>query len=391
MPSGFRHHRLCLGGPGVVVIAALLAGGCATSGLDRARDQFYQAHPQQAVQHLEATQPAGKDEVLVLMERGMARHMAGDYRASSSDFLRASSRLEELDTYSVSKGSATWVINDTVQDFRGKPYERTLLHTFAALDFMALREWDRVAVEARRLIETVDLDIRGDYSDEPFSRYVAGVCFELINDQSSAAFQYRQLKTIVLRLNIDPEIGRFSPTTNAVAQPFVDSSHELIFFFMLGRGAQGSQFFSPALVSANTGPVYAELYARGAYLGRTHTLSDTWHLAAVTEKEEAARKAMKTAARVAVKEAIAESFESTSDELEDLVRLILIGLLEQPDLRAWLTLPRWLQAARVPCPPDLDEYEVVLKTQSGQEISRHTVNQPISRQGRTFVSFHRNL
>ena len=283
------------------------------------------------------------------------------------------------------------MINDTVQDFRGKPYERTLLHTFAALDFIALREWDRAAVEARRLIETVDPDIRGDYPDEPFSRYVAGVCFELINDQSSAAFQYRQLEALVPKLGIDPETGRFLGTEHTSSQPYADRSHELIFFFMLGRGAQGSQFFSPALASTTTGPLYAELYAHGAYLGRTHTLSDTWHLAAATEKEEAARKAMKTAARVAAKEAIAESFESTSGELEDLVRLILIGLLEQPDLRAWLTLPRWLQIARVPCPPDLEEFEVVLKTQSNQEVSRQTVHEPISRQGRRFVSFHRHL
>ena len=85
LPFGFRHHRLRVGGQGVVV--ALLAGGCATSGLDRARDQFYKADPQEAAQRLETAQPGGKDEVLILMERGMARQMAGDYRASSQDFL----------------------------------------------------------------------------------------------------------------------------------------------------------------------------------------------------------------------------------------------------------------------------------------------------------------
>ena len=104
MPPGFRHRLCCC--HGIALLAAFLAQGCATRGLDRARSQFYQGRPQQAVQRLEAMQPAGKDEVLILMERGMARQMAGDYRASSIDFLQASSRLEELDTYSLSKGSA---------------------------------------------------------------------------------------------------------------------------------------------------------------------------------------------------------------------------------------------------------------------------------------------
>ena len=120
-------------------------------------------------------EPDGKDEVLILMERGMARQVAGDFEASSEDLLRAIDRLEELETYSLSKGGATWVVNDTMQNFRGKPFERTLLHAFAALNFLALGQWEDAAVEARRLNETVSPDMRGDYPDEPFSRYVAAV------------------------------------------------------------------------------------------------------------------------------------------------------------------------------------------------------------------------
>ena len=387
MPAGFRHGLRLAG----AAASLMLAGGCATASLDRARNQFYQGRPEQAVQQLESVRPSEKDEVLLLMERGMARQMAEDYRASSLDFMRASNRLEELQTYSLSRGGATWAINDTVQNFRGKPYERTLLHAFSALNFIALGAWDSAAVEARRLIETVRPDVRGDYPDDPFSRYVAGVCFELIHDASSAAFQYRQLAELVPGLGVDPNTGQFTqPDETAPAS--ADGSHELICFIMLGRAARGSQILSPALASRPAGALYFEVHADGGFLGRSHTLSDTWHLAAVTEKEEAARRAIKTAARIAAKEAVAQSLESQSAEyIDDLVRLVLIGLLEQPDVRSWSTLPRWLHVARVPCPPGLREYELVLKAESGQELSRRAVNRPIQRKGRTYVSFHRQL
>ena len=369
-------------------IGLTVAGGCATSQLNSARHQFYLGRPEEAAQHLAEVDPSGKDEVLIRMERGLSRQAAGDYEASSEDLLRAIDRLEELETYSLSKGGATWVVNDTMQDFRGKPYERTLLHAFAALNFLALGQWDDAAVEARRLQETVTPERRGDYPDEPFSRYLAAVCFELIGDYESAAFHYRRLRELAPELNIDPRTGRFDATPDADTT----ANHELICFVLLGRGAQGSQVFSPALAGRIEAPLYAEIQAAGQVLGRSRTLTDTWHLAAVTEAEEAARKAAKTAARIAAKEAVAQSLaHNDQDQLAEIVRLVLIGLLEQPDLRGWQTLPRWLQVARVPCPPDLYQFDVVLRNRVGQEIARHHISHPLQRQGNTFLSFFRDL
>ncbi len=74
-----------------------------------------------------------------------------------------------------------------------------------------------------------------------------------------------------------------------------------------------------------------------------------------------------------------------------LVRFILISILEQPDTRRWGTLPRWLMVARVPCPPDLEEFDVVVKNASGRPTQTIHVTQPISRHGNKYVSFCRDL
>jgi hypothetical protein len=101
---------------------------------------------------------------------------------------------------------------------------------------------------------------------------------------------------------------------------------------------------------------------------------------------------VKTVARVAVKEAIAASVESeTSDVFGDLVRLVLIGLLEEPDTRQWETLPRSLQVVRVPCPDGLTEFDVVFKNAAGHTTDTLRVAAPLQRHRNTYVSFCRDL
>jgi hypothetical protein len=194
---------------------------------------------------------------------------------------------------------------------------------------------------------------------------------------------------------IDPETGRIHDPNEPGEMPPVPAGDwgELVCFVHMGRSFgsyQGSAEY------ASPGPYYAELYAGTQYLGRSYTIVDTAHLEALTAAEEALRKTAKTAARIALKEGLAHAAaESTnSGEVGDLARLILFGLLEQPDMRHWATLPRWLQVARVPCPPGLDAVDVVIRYRGGREAARYTITSPplaLNRQTRTLVAFCRHL
>ena len=127
----------------------VLLVSCATPSLDSAREEYYRGQFDQAEQELADDRMSDKDRVLYLMERGMIRQAAGDYERSAADFIEASDNLEQLETYSLSKGGASLVVNDNVQDYRGAPFERTLLHAFAAADHLAMGHWDDAGVEAR--------------------------------------------------------------------------------------------------------------------------------------------------------------------------------------------------------------------------------------------------
>ncbi len=384
---------------GVVVCAAALLCGCATPALDSARHNFYAGKVAEADKTLDETNIPDKDRVLFLMERGTVRQAAARYDDSSKDYIEASDLIDKLWTYSVSKGAASWVVNDGVEDFRGTPFERTLLHSFTAIDHLAQANWDNAGVEARRIIRSLTPEAKGDYPDDAFSHYMAGFCLEMINDDSNAGMQYRGATKLLKNAAVDPTSGHIiprAPTTNAadkVEEPPSEKPwpNELVCFVFIGRSPRGNDIQNDMWYSSE--PMYAGLYQNGRFLGRSYNFADTVDLAFTTDQLEAARKMAKTVGRVFLKEAIASSVEQSSDNeaLGDLVRFVLIGLLERPDVRRWETLPRWLQVARVPCAAGPEPIEVRLFSPSGVQMRTSTVTAPIQRNGNVYVTFWRDI
>ncbi len=380
-----------LTGCGLVVAGLALVAACATQALNAARSDFYAGRFDAANRVLDRSLPS-TDRVLFLMERGTIRLFLGDYENSIKDLVEAADEAELLATYSVSRGGASMVVNDTVQSYRGFPYERTLLHAFAAKAHLARGDWELMAVESRRAIDTLTPEARGDYPDCAYARYLAGFGLEMIGDPSNAALQYREAGRLLNTIAIDEQTGRLAPRagTNDLAR--IDSTpwpSELVCFVMSGHAPRGNNVWRDDFTIQGSG--YAEIVADGRLLGRSYALSDTMDLAFTTEQKEIARRMVKTVARVAIKESIAKQLEQNDEFLGALARFVLIGLLEQPDTRRWETLPRYLQVARVPCPPDLTSFTVVYRSNNGVELRREEISQPLQRRGLTYVSFCRDL
>lgn len=385
---------------GLLLLAAL-AGSCASPALYRSRADFYAGRLQEADQALMTPEAARQNRVLLLMERGTVRQARRDFEASSQDFIEATEMIESLERFSVTQGATSMVINDTVQDFLGAPYERLMLHALTAINFLALERWNDAAVGARRLVAALEPERLGDFPDSPFFRYLAGLCFELIDDPSNAALQYEKAGELSPTLAVDPHTGRLTlkPDTNGLAMADViawpavpaDDGDELICFAFTGRGP-GDEFWIPETGMADE-PDYAEILVGTNSLGRTQRLDDIDRLARRTDEVLAARRAAKTAARLVVKDTVAQAAGGWSDSqgVEELVRLILIGLLEQPDLRRWETLPHRLHLARVPLPPGADVITLRFRRADGSLHSEHTLRGPLPRRRNRAFAFFRLL
>jgi len=393
-----RRVIVCLRAVGLIVLAAGVLCGCATPSLTTARKNYYRGNFSQAEQDLLDAKVSNNDRVLMLMERGTIRQAEGKYKDSSRDFIDASDKLDELETYSVSKGASSLVVNDQVQDFKGAPFERTLLHSLTAINHFSVGDWDNGAVEARRIIKSLAPETKGTYPEEAFSRYIAGFAFEMTDDRSNAELQYKKAADLVKLCQIDPKTGALGPISNTngtlalnLPTPQPEDTCQLVCFVFLGKSPTGRQVWSGERLRGL--PMYAELYLGDRYLGHSYTLADTEMLAFTTEQLQAARKAAKAVSRVLLKDAIASGIESATDNeaLGALTRIILIGMLERPDLRRWETLPHWLQVARVPCPPDLKNFEVHFKNAAGGTVRIIQIDHPITHQGNIFFSLCRDL
>ncbi len=345
---------------GLVMLALLaaVASGCASSSLNQARREYHSGDYRKAAETLEKADFPERDRVLFMMERGMIRQAAEHYDDSTKDFLDAYETLEEMTAISVTKDTASMVINDNVQNFHAVPFERTLLHTFTAKNHLLQSNWENAAVEARRIIQSLSAEAKKDYPDDAYSRYMAGFCLSMIGDWSNAALQFREAGKLLPALQIDERTGLITPGTNAPASPTpgANTGHELVVFALIGRSPTGQELHNQRRPIMPAG--FAEIVIDGQTAGRSYALTDTADLAFTTKQKDAIRDMAKTVSRIALKEATAYQLDKQNELVGALYRIIMIGLLEQPDVRRWETLPRSLQVARVPCPTDPQEIQV---------------------------------
>ncbi len=351
-------------------LLALSLAGCATSGIDQARSQFYAGHLTEAGASLDDMEKTGKDLVLALMERGMIHHAGGDHASAIRDWLDANALIQELDYIRLSEKTTSMVINDRTETYTGRPYERALLHTFTAKSYFALGLWREAAVEARLIADGFE-NLNG-FPDDAYTRYIAGLAFELIRDSNGSRIEYAHADRLTPLLRIDPASGNIAPTSAPPSSITAGTgSSELICLITIGRTPPYPA--APTMHNNNWGlNPYAEIIHDGRILGRSYTLETTGNLAASTERRLAAIKLAKTVTRIVVKESIADAVADNNPLLGEVLRLLLFAL-EMPDTRQWETLPQWLQVARVPCPPTLGTVEVVYKDASGRTIRRTPV------------------
>lgn len=375
-----------------VFFIVFLLSGCATHTLERARKAYYSGRSDDAIKILNNARIANRDRILFLMERGSVYQAAGQYKDSVRDFNDIHDLLEQSETKSVSRGAASILINDNALMFRGYPLERTYLHVMAALSYLADGNWADAAVEARRILNTLKPGELGGYPEDAFSRYLAGVCLELVDDISNPRVQYRKASELALDFIITDN-GIILPKSDK-EEKIIDSrdniyqeESELVCFILVGRVAD----YSAAIPAGKNGyKPFTEIQYNGKRLGMAYTLTDVRRLASVSEEKLAAAKAARAAARVAAKGTIAYQIQRQNPALGFLTWFIL-SALEQPDYRHWETLPHYIQAARISCPSDIDHLDLIIHGPLGNRLHKVRINKPLNKKGSLFVTFVRKF
>jgi len=99
------------------------------------------------------------DRICYLLEKGTLKHLEGQFDESNQIFDKANSIFDENDQrakISVGKileGGGSLIINDKMRAYEGEPYERILMHSLQAINYLMLNLKEEARIEIKRAYE----------------------------------------------------------------------------------------------------------------------------------------------------------------------------------------------------------------------------------------------
>jgi hypothetical protein len=173
--------------------------GCATFSdtIQSTERGLAQQQPKVALAAYEKVKAPEHDRVLYLMNRGMLLRMAGEYDESTQDLEQAKNLIEELRALSLREQALSFTVNDATKSFIGEDFERVMVNTYLALNYLEKGQLDAARVEALQ----VDLLLREKaqkttlvkpYAEDAFARYLTGIVYENEREWSDAMIAYRK-------------------------------------------------------------------------------------------------------------------------------------------------------------------------------------------------------
>jgi len=395
--------------PGWAVLAVasmVLWTGCAGDYVARTRNlrTAYESESyDRALKELEevARQGSQKDRLLVLLDRGMVLHAAGRWRDSIQVLTEAERLAEELDAISVSEEAGTLLTNERERAYRGEDFEKLMIPVLQALNYAQLGEDEEALVEVRRVNERLRkmiVDERKPYEQLAIARYIGGVLYEDQGEWDSAYIDYAKA------LELEPELGplaepllRLAKKTGRLEeyerlrQRFPNVGHEPV-----GRGEGQVVVVVEAGLSPEKEPVdrYTETHdliqvpryrARGTprqarvWVGQgqeqqTVTVTSLSDVARVHLEDRIGRLLARQLAAVGVKAGLAAGVGAVTKSREvGALTFLLLNVMNEPDLRSWLSLPAEFQVARFRLPAG--RYTVNM-AEGGQRKAREVEVQP---------------
>lgn len=153
--QGLRGRMLLVMGLALIT----LASGCRTVMLRKAQDAYCAHDLQSAREYIDEyvlREGNGVDRVIAHLEQGTIRRSLGDLTGSNNSFEivdEALAAFDEAADFSLSREALSVVTNLNSLPYRGYSYDRIMLNTYRAINFLEMGERDAARVELRRAYE----------------------------------------------------------------------------------------------------------------------------------------------------------------------------------------------------------------------------------------------
>jgi uncharacterized protein len=252
---------------GYAVIAAIIASCSSYNNKIASYSNHLQAgNFDKALSSLESNKflKRSRNQVLYHLEAGRLYRLQNNF-AKSNEHLNAADNLMQSGEKSFKEIAISNILNPGQENYRGDDHEKFLMHFYKTLNYAALGAAEDVAVEARRI--TLSNNIQEQkftkdslrYSQDAFSMNIQGMAYEIAGDFNNAFIAYRNalelfeknkgnyygiatpqqlivdLVRMAKRMGFDNDVARYAKNLHANSFVTNDTAGSLILFFEEGK------------------------------------------------------------------------------------------------------------------------------------------------------------
>jgi hypothetical protein len=391
----------------LVLLGPLLLAGCAGDYVARTRhvrEAYETENYPYALAELTELQKEEhpKDKLLVLLDKGMVLHSAGQWAESIRVLAEADRLSQELDAISISEEAGALLSNERQRAYRGEDFEKLMISVLQALNYAQLGKDEDALVEVRRVNERLEkmiVDEKKPYEQLAIARYIGGVLYEDQREWDSAYIDYAKA------LELSPGLGPLAEPLLRLAkrtgrdelyeqlrkrfpgvphEPLGPGEGQVVVVVEAGLSPEKeshSRHYRPGAVELITVPVYRDRgypplaqVRVGQVTQGAVTVTSLAQVAKVHLDDRIGRMLAKQFASAVLKAGVAAGAgAATKSEEVGYLTFLLLNLANEPDLRSWLSLPAEFQLARFRLPAGTHTVEVEY---GGQVTSRQVEVKP---------------
>ncbi len=387
-----------------LVAALVLLGSCASQSYYNDSGHYLMTQrrfAEAAAEFSSKSQKAGKNQLLYLMDAGVAYFDSQNYEAAIEHFLRAENLAEIKDYTSLSEEAGALLTSDSAKLYRGEDFEKVLINVYLALAFAAIGKLEDAQVEARKInliLYRMINEGKRNYQESPFARYLSGIIWEAGGDLNAAYVDYRYVQQLnpsfpgigsdliylANRLGFrDQERQWREQYPNVALRARRSERSEIVVFFERGHGPlkeprDGGNSSLPRFVPRYSNEAGARVLVNGMEQGKMLSGVDIENTSVDFLESKMGKLIARKLLSATVKGAVAAGVSSKSDDagLGFLIFQLLMAV-DQADLRCWRSLPAEIQMLRIPVQAGVHEVVVQVLDYGGaphREIRLGPVN-----------------
>ncbi|MBN1149638.1 hypothetical protein JXA84_00270 [candidate division WOR-3 bacterium] len=350
-----------------------------------------------------------KDENAISLDyanRGLLLHLAGRYQESNSNFEIAERAMDRFLRSNWKQQITSFIVNEYTLPYPGEDYENVMVNFYKMFNYVLLNLPEDALVECRRIDLKLNFlkDIyegKNTYTDDAFSRYMAGILYESQNQWDDCFIEYfksyqiykalysqnyhtplpsslaEALKRAAVKTGRENDVPElFKDRSYEDSYPDTDSICEFIFILEAGQIPYKEEMVSyatteegkilsvalPVMIPCET-DVFEGVMSTSYGVSKIELVQNLGAIASISLKDHGGRILVRAAARAGLKYLAQVAGEKIGDEIagedDSWVGKLFSGLIgafsaatEHADLRGWALLPDKIFLGRISLSPE---------------------------------------